>query len=310
MLTPMKATIRGRVRNTNLPKTKPLMPLFEAVINAFQSIGEAGGSGHSISIKVDRAQSLFPDKLNPITGFSVTDTGVGFTDANYDSFDTIDSQYKSAQGGKGLGRFVWLKAFDRVDIDSDYLDPSGILKRRIFGIVATSDELESPFINNSDSSTPRTVVHLRGYHEPFSLECPRRLEVIAHQLVGHFLRIFLDSAGPAISISDDFESIDLRSFYQENFESTATQHSFTIDKLAFTLRGFRLKGSMAERHELVFAAHSREVVAEKLSGAMPNLPKKFRDEDGNMFTYTAFLESPFLDERVSSDRGAVRDKRV
>jgi len=205
----MKATIRGRVRNTNLPKTKPLMPLFEAVINAFQSIGEAGGSGHSISIKVDRAQSLFPDKLNPITGFSVTDTGVGFTDANYDSFDTIDSQYKSAQGGKGLGRFVWLKAFDRVDIDSDYLDPSGILKRRIFGFVATSDELESPFINNSDSSTPRTVVHLRGYHEPFSLECPRRLEVIAHQLVGHFLRIFLDSAGPAISISDDFESIDL-----------------------------------------------------------------------------------------------------
>ncbi len=209
MLTPMKATIRGRVRNTNLPKTKPLMPLFEAVINAFQSIGEAGGSGHSISIKVDRAQSLFPDKLNPITGFSVTDTGVGFTDANYDSFDTIDSQYKSAQGGKGLGRFVWLKAFDRVDIDSDYLDPSGILKRRIFGFVATSDELESPFINNSDSRTPRTVVHLRGYHEPFSLECPRRLEVIAHQLVGHFLRIFLDSAGPAISISDDFESIDL-----------------------------------------------------------------------------------------------------
>ena len=41
----MKASIAGRIRNTNLPKTKALLPLFEAVINAFQAIEEAGGRG-------------------------------------------------------------------------------------------------------------------------------------------------------------------------------------------------------------------------------------------------------------------------
>ena len=38
----MRADVMGRVRNTNLPKSKPLLPLFEAVINSFQAIGFFG----------------------------------------------------------------------------------------------------------------------------------------------------------------------------------------------------------------------------------------------------------------------------
>jgi len=63
-----------------------------------------------------------------------------------------------------------------------------------------------------------------------------------------------------------------------------------------------LKGNPAERHELIFAADSREVITEKLSGALGALPDKLEDTDGNRFTYTAFLESPFLNEQVNSDR--------
>ena len=40
----MKASVEGRVRHTNLPKTKPLLPLFEATVNAFQAIDEARGA--------------------------------------------------------------------------------------------------------------------------------------------------------------------------------------------------------------------------------------------------------------------------
>ena len=48
------------------------------------------------------------------------DSGIGFTDANFDSFETVDSPYKAPHGGKGLGRFLWLKAFSRVEVESHF----------------------------------------------------------------------------------------------------------------------------------------------------------------------------------------------
>ena len=109
----MKASVAGRVRNTSLPRTRPLLPVFEAVINAFQAIEEAGArDDHGIRIHAAREQSLDDSKTRPFDRFSISDTGVGFTDANYESFNTVDSPYKVRYGGKGLGRFVWLKAFE------------------------------------------------------------------------------------------------------------------------------------------------------------------------------------------------------
>jgi len=38
----IKANLRHQVRQTPLPKWKPWIPLFEAVMNSFQAIREAG----------------------------------------------------------------------------------------------------------------------------------------------------------------------------------------------------------------------------------------------------------------------------
>ena len=47
----MKASVAGRVRNTVLSRTKPLLPVFEAVINSFHAIDEAASkNGHAIHI--------------------------------------------------------------------------------------------------------------------------------------------------------------------------------------------------------------------------------------------------------------------
>ena len=171
----MKASVTGRIRNTHLPKAKALLPLFEAVVNAFQAIEECGGTGHRIDIRAERQQSLVNDKLTPIDGFTVTDTGVGFTDANYDSFNIVDSPYKASHGGKGLGRFVWLKAFSRVEIDSHFhVAGSERLMRRSFVFVAR-DEEELCNSLPSDRTKPQTTVRLIGYQQPYVDECPRHL---------------------------------------------------------------------------------------------------------------------------------------
>ena len=36
----MESNLKGRLRNTNLPKSNALLPLFEAVVNSIHSIDE------------------------------------------------------------------------------------------------------------------------------------------------------------------------------------------------------------------------------------------------------------------------------
>ena len=150
----MKASIAGRIRNTNLPKAKALLPLFEAIINAFQAIEEAGGKGHYIRITTERQGNLDDGKPGPVEAFTIKDSGIGFTDSNFDSFETVDSPYKAPRGGKGLGRFLWLKAFARVEIESHFrVAGAAALVCRKFSFIANEDELPRAVIP-SDRKAP------------------------------------------------------------------------------------------------------------------------------------------------------------
>lgn len=54
--------------------------------------------------------------------FTVTDNGNGFNSQNHQSFLEAYSQLKVKKGCKGIGRFLWLKAFDKVTVDSIYYE--------------------------------------------------------------------------------------------------------------------------------------------------------------------------------------------
>ncbi|MEQ3364129.1 hypothetical protein [Raoultibacter massiliensis] len=110
--------IAGRVRNLKLHKNESLFPLFEAVVNSIQAIEDRrqenpeAPSGE-IVIEVSRDLTLDVDGLQeaPITSFVIHDNGIGFTEDNFRSFLQSDSTYKESRGGKGVGRFCWLKVF-------------------------------------------------------------------------------------------------------------------------------------------------------------------------------------------------------
>lgn len=299
----MKASVAGRVRNTLLPRTKPLLPVFEAVINAFQAIEETGKkNGHVIRIHATRQRTLEESKHAPFDAFSISDTGIGFTDGNYDSFNIVDSPYKVRHGGKGLGRFVWLKAFERVEIDSHYRNGAGsdLLNRR-FAFVA-SDEDPPCTVTPSGQGTPQTTVQLTGFRSPYRDECPRGLDVIAQRLVGHFLPLFLDPNAPAIMLSDESEHIDLGAFFSEHFQAPASRRKFPVKDRRFTLHGFRLQSAAAEHHELVYGAHYREVITERLAKFLPNLRNRLSDAEDKTFTYLAFVQGDYLNEKVNAER--------
>jgi hypothetical protein len=300
----MKASIAGRIQNTHLPKAKALLPLFEAVMNSFQAIEEAGIGNHSLTITAERQGNLDDGKPGPIESFIVTDTGIGFTNDNYDSFNVADSRYKAGRGGKGLGRFLWLKAFERVEVDSHYREVlEGDLLRRNFNFVLSDDE--APCVPVASQLTlPQTTIRLIGYRQPYRDECPRTLDVIAQRLIGHFLPLFLDPKGPALTLRENAKDgeIDLRSFYREHFEALATHHDFTIAGQNFILNGFRFHGATADHHEMVYGANYREVITERISRYLPNLKNRLTDSESGQFVYLAFVQSPYLDRKVNSER--------
>ena len=223
----MKASIIGRIRNTNLPRTKALLPLFEAVVNSFHAIEEVPDHPNPlIRIEATRERLLDKDELGDFESFAVVDNGSGFNDANYDSFETVDTQYKQALGGKGLGRFSWLKAFDHVEIDSHYRDGGG-LKHRAFDFLSREEETEaSP--EPSREAEPRTTVRLIKFKSPYKESCPTHLENVAQRLTEHFLPLFLDPACPRLSLTDGIDDIPLNRYFEHNSRASDSAHSFEV----------------------------------------------------------------------------------
>src|ERR1035438_1445824 len=145
----MNTNLQGRMRNTPLPVSHGLHCLFEAVVNSIHSIDEQttdyayGGIDVQIARTPQASLQLEDGKskrgaptLENIIGFKVTDNGVGLNDANMSSFETLDSDYKADQGCRGVGRLLWLKAFERVSVSSVFVGEAGALKQRTFSFTA------------------------------------------------------------------------------------------------------------------------------------------------------------------------------
>lgn len=84
--------LRGRIKNFNLPKNQPLIPLFEAIVNSIHAIDERKKLGEDfnsyIMIKIIRSNQLSfgANELSPISSFEIIDNGVGFNEENLNSF--------------------------------------------------------------------------------------------------------------------------------------------------------------------------------------------------------------------------------
>jgi len=165
----MKSNVIGRVKNLKLPKKNVLYPLFEAIINSVDSIEEADGSERGkieIHINRDRQTDIeFSDdsakSIPPIMGFTIVDNGVGFNRKNLDSFCTSDSQLKELKGGKGIGRFTWLKAFSGVNISSTFKD-NGSYSDLNFDFLLNERPIQNFVISESQARSDRTVVTLKN----------------------------------------------------------------------------------------------------------------------------------------------------
>jgi hypothetical protein len=303
----MYTDVLGRVRNINLRPSKPLLPLFEALANSFDTIESAENTKGQIEIIVHRdTTSLLTkeDRTAPdIVGFEISDNGIGFTDDNLKSFQTSDTTFKIKRGGKGVGRFLWLAAFENVEIESHYLD-SGHMKHRRFLFVPKGDGVENLDTSSSDRKERLTKVKLINYKDKYTKTCPKKPETIAAYIVEHFLSYFFRDNCPSIILRDTGSDniLNLNNIFEQEMAVNSKLDAYRIKSQDFLMRHVKLYSSHATDHYIHYCAYDRVVKSEKITGRLPGLVKRLQDEGGQLFIYAAYVEAEALNTCVNSER--------
>jgi len=225
----MQTNLLGRLRNTSLPLTGGLLPLFEAVVNSIHGIEELGDSNESGEIfveivrKTKQAQLDLddfkkrpgPEALEDIIGFKVTDNGVGFNDENMESFETLDTDHKVTMGGRGVGRLLWLKAFKCVQVESVFGDLSEPMLRR-FTFEAAAGVSNKSTSEMAPGASRHTTVHLDEFNVRYRENSRKTLQAIAESILEHCLWYFVRPGGaPRITVADEGETVSLDDLYEE-----------------------------------------------------------------------------------------------
>jgi len=307
--------LKGRLRNTSLPLSSGLMPLFEAVVNSIHAIEETKmpldrglvrveilRKAKNGELSLDESKRRGPDAKGDILGFRITDNGVGFNAENMKSFNTLDSDHKMSKGGRGVGRLLWLKAFKVVKVESVFKDEESNPKRikfRFDSSVGVSDEA----YEDVAATTPTgSVIELDGFDPRYREYSRKTGKTISESILEHCLWYFLRPGGvPVIRIEDDCEVFSLEDAFAEHMYTSAFSETIKIKNRDFDLVHAKLRSNTLSAHTIAFCADQRLVNEEKLAGKIPGLYGRISDEKGD-FIYSCFVSSTFLDEYARPER--------
>lgn len=302
----------GKLGNTSLPVSSGLLPLFEAISNSIHAIAEKKEPNGEIRIEVIRnteqkSISLDDEKpavLGPIVAFVVTDNGAGFTTENFTSFQTADSRRKLAKGGKGLGRFSWLKAFEYASIESVYLEKKKKHKRT-FLFRPTEKGVEDDKVVSANGDPQLTTVTLHDFSPKYSKHAPKSTDTLARRIVEHFLPQFIvQETAPHIVVHDAQEDtlLDLRTVFKSQMLIEKKDQTFKVDEQSFKITHLRLLTPQEKGHSLCLCATQRTVTIESLSKLLPNLEGALEDAQKRKFFYFACVSGAYLDDNVEPER--------
>ena len=316
-----KVNIKRTVENIRA-NTTVYSPLIEVVVNALQSIESRSRRDGHITIRVLReGQTEIDGSLPEIRSFEVEDNGLGFTEINRESFDTLYSDLKRSAGGKGFGRFICLKYFDNVFIDSVFAEGTK-MKRRTFSMGKGSDIIIDEKVEDVSAQTPiKTIVHLKDVKERKFTE--KKLETIARNLAERLLPNFItkDYDCPSIVLmeSNGAESICLNDWVTNEISSVIKEINVQDNKFIlkafdtdepFEARVFKLYSPKNQKSKISLVAHRREVSGSPIDDYVPEFGEDFYDKNAagesvpeRNYIIKAYVFGPYLDRHVSLERG-------
>ncbi len=298
--------IRGQLNSIRLSSSKVLWPLFEAVVNSIHSIEDSNNAQSGCITITALREEMIPDiegniHLGKIHSFVIEDNGLGFNSDNYKSFNTAYSTFKIQKGCKGIGRFLWLKAFENVKIESTFFEKDSYFHRN-FSFTADGIVPEDNLVKKDDK-TCSTKIFLNNYLREFKKDCPLELDVIAKRIIEHCLLYFISDHCPKIILKDEqSNSINLNDYFAKNIKDSLHQDHFDIKNNKFIIYHLRVPEGAA-MHELHLCANMQEVSSVELKKHIPDLSRKIiPDDDIKGFYYVGYITGDYLDSIVNVTR--------
>lgn len=295
-------------------------PIVEMIVNAIQAIESYGRTDGKIAIRVHRAEQLELDgSLPEARSFEIEDNGIGFTDEHRESFDTFYTDLKIAEGGKGFGRFICLKYFEDVHVESVYQGKSGFMQRK-FSMGKNKDIIINEKVSKSAAQESGTVIHLSDLKNG---KIDKKLSTIARNLVEKLLPYFItkDYVCPNIVLSENNGTGTIRLNDLFTNELSAVIKEIPVEDSTFKLNGikaeetfqvrvFKLYYPKNQTSRISLVAHKREVSGSAIHKYIPEFSEDFYDKNGSgevnherNYIVKAYVFSPYLDHNVSLERG-------
>ena len=312
----IKRTIENIRSNTTI-----YTPIVEMIVNGIQAIDEIHRKDGKVTIRVQRSgQCELDESLPEIIGFEIEDNGIGFNDHHRNSFDTLYTDFKIREGGKGFGRFTGLKYFDHVDIKSIYRNADKFTCRS-FSMGKEHEIIVGEKILMTEEKDTGSIVTLSKLK--VSVGFGKKLSTIARNLVERLLPYFItqDYSCPKIVLceNDGANAIHLNGFVKNELaaviqEVSAQRNIFTLNavdkKEDFSVRIFKIYSPRNQKSKISLVAHKREVSGSVIHKYIPEFEDEFFEKDQNgefdherNYIVKAYVFSNYLDRNVSLERG-------
>lgn len=312
-----KINIQGIINNIS-SKTNIYTSIIEAIVNSIDSIVEGGKPLREVVITLKRETILnLDDAIPSVVSIEIEDNGVGFNKKNRDSFDTFYSSDKKETGGKGFGRFMFLKYFTDVRIESIYQGADKAFFCRTFNFGKQFDIITHEVNTPTSEKTPKTKIYLNNIIDEKQLD--KGLETISRKLLERLLIFFVDEKFncPKITIkeADGSNYIILNDYVTQGNEIKLVankkfnlQSSLSNNTESFDLKIFKIYYGN-QRSKISLAAHNREVTETSLQSYIPEFEDDFYDTivkgtttSRKNYVIKAYILGDYLNRSVSLER--------
>ena len=310
--TEMEADLVGRLNKLRDVKSYR-EPMLEAVANSIQAIEQGSVTNGEITIRIiwqdeEVLPGIKPEKtLRRLQSIAVTDNGVGFTSENITSFKKLDSTFKERDFGcLGIGRLLWLKIFDEVEVRSVcYEDEKKVLRAFRFNVKDEVSQMVEGPAHHDDSR--QTTVTLKNIRADFQNRQNIDLDDIAEVVMRHFLFHYVMGKMPKVQITDGEESRDPAQLFKAvSAVSSPHVESFKIcgHDFDFVQQRLRLKATKKLSSGVYLCAGGRVVMKQK-SGLDPRICDELGRDAEPPFIYIGLVKARYLDQHVSPERKTI-----
>lgn len=310
-----RINIQGTIDNIR-SKSNVYTPVIEAIVNSIHSIRKKQIEDGKIEITLFRESVLLLDIAKPdVKSIHIRDNGFGFDQDNRDSFDTFYSEFKKEEfGGKGFGRFMFVKYFSDVTVESVFRDDQNQLKFRNFRFGKEFDIIVDENIDITNAVDTYALVKMENLRKNQYFD--KQIDTIARRLLERLLIFFVNETvkcptiiikeadGSGQIVLNDYlgAAKEIQLFGENNFDLSMPG---TNEVLNFRVKIFKIYYPGNQKSRISLTGHNREVTETNLHKYVPEFEDDFFEEEGRSkrnYIIKTYVIGDYLDQSVALER--------